>query len=124
MIVAGFGCRSVATAAALHGALLAAQARLPGNARLAALAAPADRLAQLAPLAAALRLPLIAVDEHALSQQQTVTQSARCLSTRACGSVAEAAALSAAGAGARLLVTRQLSADRTATCAIAIGESV
>jgi len=42
---------------------------------------------------------------------------------RGCGSVAEAVALAAAGAGGRLLVTRHMSPDRTATCAIAQGEN-
>jgi cobalt-precorrin 5A hydrolase len=123
MIVAGFGCRAAATPAALQDALQAACARLPGDTRLAALAAPTDRLAQLAPLAAALQIPLVAVDRDALRRQQTPTRSPRCLAARGCGSVAEAAALYAAGKGARLLVLRQFSPDRTATCAMAIGES-
>ncbi|ENO84722.1 hypothetical protein C666_16775, partial [Thauera linaloolentis 47Lol = DSM 12138] len=42
---------------------------------------------------------------------------------RGCGSVAEAAALAAAGQGARLLAIRHISPDRSATCAIAQGES-
>jgi cobalt-precorrin 5A hydrolase len=41
---------------------------------------------------------------------------------RGVGSVCEAAALAAAGIGARLIVSRLISADRTATAAAAIDE--
>lgn len=118
MIVAGFGCRSAAGLPALRDALALAQR---GRPTVTALAAPHDKLAQLAPLAAAMRLPLIAVPAAALHAQATATQSPASLQARGTGSVAEAAALAAAGAGARLLASRHVSPDRTATCAIAQG---
>ena len=124
MIVAGFGCRAAASPealrAALDAALAAARIQLP---MLAGLAVPADRLARLESLAVSLDLPLHAVTEAALRAPTTITRSPRSLAARGCGSVAEAAALAAAGKGARLLATRQISPDRSATCAIAQGES-
>lgn len=123
MIVAGFGCRTVTTSAALHAALEAARRALPGGMAVGALAAPADRRAQLVPLAHALALPLLSVGAAEVRGQTTKTISSRCLAVRGCGSVAEAVALAAAGAGGRLLVTRHMSPDRTATCAIAQGEN-
>lgn len=123
MIVAGFGCRAAASTAALLAALEAARATLPGKAVLGALAAPEDKQAQLAPLASALCLPLLCVSAAELRTQTTITASRHSSDARGCGSVAEAAALAAAGPGARLLVSRHVSPDRTATCAIAQGEN-
>ncbi|WP_267393708.1 MULTISPECIES: cobalamin biosynthesis protein [unclassified Sphingomonas] len=118
VIVAGFGCRSVAGLPALRDALASAQRGQPA---VTALAAPDDKLAQVAPLAAAMSLPLIAVPAAALRSQYTTTQSPASLHARGTGSVAEAAALAGAGAGGRLLASRHVSPDRTATCAIAQG---
>lgn len=124
MIVAGFGCRAAASPEALRAALDAAlaAARIPLP-MLAGLAVPADRQARLESLAVALGLPLSVVDADALHAQTTITRSPRSQAARGCGSVAEAAALAAAGEGARLLATRHISPDRSATCAIAQGES-
>lgn len=126
MIVAGFGCRAEASPAALVAALWAAlevaNAALPGRVSVCALAAPEDRQRQLAPLAARLALPLLVVVATDLHCQNTFTRSPRSLAARGCGSVCEAAALAAAGQGSRLVVTRQISPDRMATCAIAQGE--
>lgn len=129
MIVAGFGCRAAASPAALQAAFLAAWAALDSDRSPAsptaptALAGPRYRAPQLAALAAELGLPLIIVAEAALGRQITFTHSSRSVAARGCGSVCEAAALAAAGPGARLLVTRRISPDRTATCAIAQGVS-
>jgi cobalt-precorrin 5A hydrolase len=112
MIVAGFGYRSGATAASLRSALALAQAGAPTVTHVATLA---DKL----PLLAALGLPVIAVE--AVAGIATPTHSAASLAARGSGSVAEAAALVAAGPGARLIVSRQISPDRMATCAIAEG---
>ena len=124
MIVAGFGCRASASPgalrAALDAALEAARNPLP---MLAGLAAPVDRLSKLESLAFSLDLPLHAVDKAALREPTTITRSPRSLAARGCGSVAEAAALAAAGKGARLLAARRISPDRGATCAMAQGES-
>ena len=118
MIVAGFGYRTGATAASLRAALALAQT---GHPPVTALAAPADKASLLASLAEALELPLIAVTPEALRPVETLTRSPASLAARGTGSVAEAAALVAAGEGARLLAPRHISPDRMATCAIAQG---
>ncbi len=118
MIVAGFGFRREGDVAGLRGALACAQA---GHPPVTALAAPDDKLALVAELAAAMALPVIAVSADALQGQRTPTQSIASLSARATGSVAEACALAAAGPGAQLLATRHISPDRMATCALAQG---
>lgn len=112
MIVAGFGYRAAATEASLRSALALAQAGAPPVTHVATLA---DKL----PLLEALGLPAIAVE--AVAGIVTPTRSAASLAARGTGSVAEAAALAATGPGARLLVPRQISPDRMATCAIAEG---
>ncbi|MGN8000079.1 cobalamin biosynthesis protein [Sphingomonas sp. 22176] len=112
MIVAGFGYRSGATAASLRSALLLAQAGAPPVTHVAT-------LADKAPLLEALGLPIIAVE--AVAGITTPTRSAASFAAHGTGSVAEAAALAAAGAGGRLRVSRQISPDRMATCAIAEG---
>jgi cobalt-precorrin 5A hydrolase len=50
------------------------------------------------------------------------TRSERVIRQRGVGSVCEATALAAAGTSARLVVPRMVSADRTATAAVAITE--
>lgn len=86
---------------------------------VSALAAPADKVAGLAGLADARGLPVIAVPPEALRAARTLTRSAASLAARGTGSVAEAAALAAAGPGARLLGPRAVAPDRMATCALA-----
>ncbi|MBK1637080.1 cobalamin biosynthesis protein [Rhodovulum adriaticum] len=121
MRVAGFGFRQAATVDSLTDAL----AQAGGAVGLAALAAPADKAAAqcLAGLAARLGLPIQPVPADRLRAIDTPTQAARVLAARGTGSVAEAAALSAAGPGARLLSSRQISTDRMASCAIATGDT-
>ena len=68
----------------------------------------------------ALALPARAIPPAALCAQTTATCSARVLAERGTGSVAEAAALAAAGPGARLLGPRVFSSDRMASCALAL----
>ncbi|MBB4640409.1 cobalamin biosynthesis protein [Rhizorhapis suberifaciens] len=118
MIVAGFGFRKAADLSSLRAALALAQA---GNPPVSALAAPDDKAPALATLAELLGLPLIAVSQEALRAAPTQTQSAASLGARATGSVAEAAALAAAGPSARLITSRHISPDRMASCAIAQG---
>lgn len=118
MIVAGFGFREGASLASLEAALALAQAGLP---RVTALAAPADKAPALRPLAEAMSLPLLAPTVEALGVMPTVTVSIASLRARGTGSVAEAAALAAAGPGAALLCARRISPDRMAACAIATG---
>lgn len=114
MIVAGFGYRTGATVASLRSALALAQTGVPPVTHVAT---AADKL----PLLAALGLPMIAVED--LAAVATPTRSPASLAARGTGSVAEAAALVAAGPDARLLVARQISPDRMVTCAIAEGTS-
>lgn len=120
MIVAGFGFTSRATADSLAAALAATGYDGP----LDAIACPADKCAApaLTALAAARALPLRAIPDAALRAVHTETKSPRSLSVRGTGSVAEAAALAAAGLNAALLVSRTIAPDRMATCAIASGE--
>ncbi|MDO5612468.1 MAG: precorrin methylase [Paracoccus sp. (in: a-proteobacteria)] len=114
MIVAGFGFTSTAGVASLRGALQAATAAT-GLTPTHAATAP-DKAAALAVLG----LPVIAVTDL---PADTPTQSAASLRARATGSLAEAAALAAAGPGARLAAVRVVSPDRRATCAIALKDS-
>ena len=117
MIIAGFGARSSATLDSFRSAL-ATQSDQPAPQALASLMTKID---QLRPLADALGLPLLAVSAADLAAQTTQTQSPAARAAHATGSVAEAAALAAAGPHATLLSARRVSADRLATCAIAIG---
>jgi cobalt-precorrin 5A hydrolase len=115
MIVAGFGFRSGVTLAALQDAL----ARAGGPDGVTHLATLAGKAEGLAPLGLALGLPVVAVTDGALRGQATLTRSGRVQALKGVGSVAEAAALAAAGTGGRLRGPRAVSADGTATAAIA-----
>lgn len=115
MIVAGFGFSTRASLASLQDALTVAQA---GQPPVTALATLADKAGALARLGEVLNVPVIAV---AGPLPETPTQSPASREARGTGSVAEACALAAAGAGAYLRTTRAISADRLATCAIAQG---
>lgn len=117
MIVAGFGFRSGASDTALREAL----ARAGGPAGVTHLATVAGKAGGLADLGRELGLPVIAVPEVALRGRATVTQSQRVAARFGTGSLAEAAALAAAGPGARLRGPRAVSADGMATAAIAEG---
>jgi cobalt-precorrin 5A hydrolase len=118
MIVAGFGFRTGATLAALQDAL--AKAGGPdGVTHLATLASKAEGLAELA---AALDLPVLTLLREDLKGIETPTRSDRVAALFGAGSVAEAVALVAAGLGARLRGPRSVSADGTATAAIAEGQ--
>lgn len=115
MIVAGFGFRSGASLAALRDAL----ARAGGPEGVTHLATLSAKAGGLGPLAQALNLPILALEPEALQGQPTLTRSDRVEALYGTGSVAEAAALAAAGQGARLRGPRAVSADGTATAAIA-----
>lgn len=112
MIVAGFGFRSGATLESLRAALALAQTGAPPVTHVASVA---DKL----PLLRGLGLPVIAAT--GIEQVATPSRSPASLAARGTGSVAEAAALLAAGPGARLLAPRCISPDRMATCALAEG---
>ena len=117
MRVAGFGFRATATPRALREALI-----LAGGAHGLTALATVDTKAQgtaLQSLAQALNLPVVAVPPADLAIQTVLTHSARVHALYGTGSMAEAAALAAAGPGARLLSIRAQSEDGTATAAIA-----
>lgn len=119
MRVAGLGFRAGTPADSLRAALELAG----GAAGLTALATTAAKAADPAILALArdLGLPVRGVAPGDLARQVVVTQSPRVLAMHGTGSVAEAAALAAAGAGARLTGPRRVSPDRRATAALAEG---
>ncbi|MBB2174854.1 cobalamin biosynthesis protein [Gluconacetobacter johannae] len=117
MRVAGFGFRQAASLASLRDALAAA-----GGARgIDALATVAQKAGSppLLALAAELGLPIRALAAETLAHVATPTRSSRVMAGFGTGSIAEAAALAAAGAGARLLAPRAASADGMAMAAIA-----
>jgi cobalt-precorrin 5A hydrolase len=115
MRVAGFGFRHGTTLAALQDALI----RAGGPQGLTALATVTHKAAGLRALATALDLPLITIPPETLAAQPTFTRSPRVIALYGTGSLAEAAALAAAGPGAYLLAPRAQSQDGTATAAIA-----
>ena len=117
MIVAGFGFRSAATSASLRDAL-DRTGRAPQINRIATAKDKAETGAFQC-LARDVGLPAHGIDSALLAAQQTVTVSAASQAARGTGSMAEAAALAAAGPGARIIVPRQISTDGMATCALA-----
>ncbi len=115
MRVAGLGFRAAAGEASLMAALMAA-----GLEGVDALATAADKAAALRNLGARLGLPVIAVALADLTAVK-LRASGRVPARYGAQSVAEAAALAAAGPGARLIVGRIASADGMAMAAIAEG---
>lgn len=120
MKVAGLGFKKNVTLAALREALAAAGGA-DGLAAMATVSDKADTEA-LRLLARQCGVPIKAVPADVLAGIATPTQSPRISEKFGTGSVAEAAALAAAGPGARLIATRAVSRDRTATAAIAEGD--
>ncbi|TQF42475.1 precorrin methylase [Bradyrhizobium sp. UNPF46] len=120
MKVAGLGFRKDVTLASLREALLAAG----GPDGLAAMATVSDKAdtEPLKQLAREYGLPIKAVSADMLAGIETTTQSKLVVEKFKTGSVAEAAALAVAGPRARLIATRVVSQDRTATAAIAEGD--
>ncbi len=118
MIAAGIGFRSAAPVASLQAALTLAMAQGGLTPQTLATAAAKATAPQITKLSRTLDLPLQGVD---VAGMITPTQSLQSLQTYATGSVAEAAALIAAGPGARLIVRRVTSPDGMATAALAEG---
>ncbi|MBO6897023.1 MAG: cobalamin biosynthesis protein [Shimia sp.] len=118
MIVAGFGFRASATEDSLRGAL-----EMTAVAHVDAIATPTDKAHSnaLQAFAKAHNLPVLEIDASAMQAVETQTQSAKVREKRGTGSVAEACAL-AVLKNATLTISRVVSADRLATCAIAQGE--
>ena len=119
MIVAGLGCRTECAAEEIVALVREAEAR--AQCQATALAAPATRARapSLRRAAVELRLALLSIDHAAMEQAQPrcVTRSDAALRAVGLASVAEAAALAAAGPTSRLRLPRISSAH--ATCAIA-----
>jgi len=120
MRVAGLGFKRDVTLASLREALAAAG----GPDGLAAVATVSDKAdtEALKQLARECGVPIRAVSADVLAGIDTPTQSQRITETFGTGSVAEAAALAAAGLRARLIAARVVSQDRSATAAIAEGD--
>ena len=120
MRVAGLGFRRDVTLASLREALSAAG----GAAGVTAIATVSDKAESdvLERLARELNVPIKAIPADVLAGIATWTQSELIKQKFGAGSVAEAAALAAAGRQARLISTRAVSQDRTATAAIAEGD--
>ena len=120
MRVAGLGFRQGVKVAALREALDA----VGGHHGLTALATISDKAAAgaLVSLAGELGLPIKSVSAEILAGVETATRSERIVATFGVGSLAEAVALVAAGRNARLVSSRAVSQDRTATAAIAEGD--
>ncbi|WP_448033151.1 cobalamin biosynthesis protein [Bradyrhizobium liaoningense] len=120
MKVAGLGFRSDVTLASLREALAIAG----GPEGLAAFATVSDKAdaEALKQLALECGIPIKAVPADRLAGIDTPTQSKLVVEKFGTGSLAEAAALAAAGPRARLIATRVVSRDRTATAAIAEGD--
>jgi len=120
VIVAGFGFRASASVGSLSDAL----ARASGGSAVDLLATADDKSTarSFQDFATASGIPAIGVTPDPIAVQLTPTRSPASLQARGTGSMAEAAALAAAGRNARLITPRVISGDRLATCAIAIGE--
>lgn len=116
MIVAGFGYRTGATVDDLQDALLQTGASPEALTSI-------DNKAQgpLKTLANAMNLPLISVSRDQIAGVSTQTHSPRIMALFATGSLAEAAALVAAGTGSTLITARIASPNGMATAAIAQG---
>lgn len=119
VIVAGFGFRAGACVESLASALARAGGERPD---LVATVVDKAGAAMFKDFAAGLGCPALGVDAAQLVGQVTLTRSQASVAARGTGSVAEAAALAAAGQGARLIGPRVVSADGCATCALAQGE--
>lgn len=120
MKVAGLGFRRAVTVTALREAL----EKAGGPEGLSALATAVGKTdaPALCELADGLGLPIRAIAPEELAGAPVEHDSARVTLLFGTGSLAEAAALCAAGRGARLIVGRVVSTDGMATAAVAQGE--
>jgi cobalt-precorrin 5A hydrolase len=125
-LVIGLGFRDQATAQSIGEVLTSAIEKAAMPKTIAMLAVVADKAAHPGLLATvrASQHQLETVTAQAMRQADAriATHSERVLRQRGVGSVCEATALAAAGTSARLLVTRIVSVDRTATAAVAVTE--
>ena len=125
-LVIGLGFRDQASAQSIGEVVtkIAALAAMPGVASV--LAVLEDKAAHpglvAAARAACLPIETVAADAMRETDARVATRSEQVEKHRGVGSVCEATALAAAGEGARLVVTRMVSADRHATAAAALME--
>ena len=119
MRVAGIGFRGAATTASLRDALLRAIGDGPP---VQVLATESSKSHATVFRDLALSIPGIGISASDLAEIITPTQSQRILDRFGTGSLAEAAALAAAGPQARLVAVRVVSGDTMATAAIAENE--
>lgn len=125
LIAAGIGCRKAISAAQVEAAISAAlrRHRLASD-QVSVIAVPATKGSETALIAAAaargIELTLIPQSKLEAANPRTLTRSARSMAAMKVHSVAEAAALAAAGPHARLFAPRI--AVGPVTCALAEGE--
>ena len=122
MIAAGIGCRRGAPAPAIEAAIRAALAQAnvqPDGLDVIATIEAKNREAGIAAAAEKLGVAVVVVSESELkaASDRTETRSERALAFAGVASVAEAAALAAAGPSARLVVPRVVMG--AVTCALA-----
>jgi cobalt-precorrin 5A hydrolase len=127
-LVIGLGFREAATAQSIGEVLASVAARIAKSGVATVLAVAEDKATHPGLLAAAqashFSVETVATEELRETDARVITRSERVLRQRGVGSVCEAAALAVAGRGARLVVTRTVSADRSATAAAAMSEDV
>jgi cobalt-precorrin 5A hydrolase len=125
-LVIGLGFRNEVSTQAIGEVMATVAARAAQPDMETVLAVPEDKAAHPALCAAAkaTRLSIKTASPDAMREADTrvITRSEQAKSRRNVGSVCEAAALAVAGADARLIVARTISADRHATAAAAITE--
>jgi cobalt-precorrin 5A hydrolase len=126
--VIGLGFREAATAQSIGEVLASVAARIAQAGIATVLAVADDKAAHPGLLAAAqashYEIETVTTGEMREADARVITRSERVLRQRGVGSVCEAAALAVAGRGARLVVTRTISADRNATAAAAMSDEV
>lgn len=120
MIAAGFGFRAGATLASFQMILTSSDGPKPD---VIATAADKADTAVIRDLASLLNLPLRAIDPADLTRQPALTDAPAQPRRYGPKSLAEAAALAAAGPQARLVTPRRISADGMVTMALAKGET-
>lgn len=125
MVVAGIGCRQGASADSVLAAFAAACTAAgvePGAVTGFATAGSKSGEAGIVAAAQSLKLTLQAVEAGAMqaAADRSITQSQRVIALMQVPSVAETAALAAAGPGSRLLGPRQAAGE--ATCALAVAQ--
>ena len=112
----GIGCSTSAVPNDIVSLILATCSPLPDRFIIATLERRAD-IVQLVASEFHTRLVVLSLDQLKIATG-LMTQSARSAAAASVGSVAEAAALIAAGVGSRLILSRQV--GRRCTCALAI----